>query len=66
MAQDTAKLTIDGKEYEIASLSDEAKSQIQNIKFAEAELQRLHALQAITQTALNNYKNALINNLPKD
>ena len=66
MAQDTAKLTIDGKEFEIASLSDEAKIQLQNIKFSEAELQRLQALQAVTKTALNSYKKALLEHLPKD
>ncbi len=66
MAKNEQKLNIDGKEFDIASLSDEAKIQLQNIKFAEMELKRLQALQAVTQTALNSYKKALVDNLPKD
>ena len=66
MAQNEPKLTIDGKEFDIASLSDEAKMQLQNVKFAETELKRLQALQAVTQTALNSYKKALITALPED
>ncbi len=59
------KIKINGKEYKVDSLSDESKMQLQNISFAEAELKRLHAMQALAQTALNAYKKALVDSLEK-
>ena len=61
-----AMMTIDGTEYEIDSLSDEAKGQIQNIQFVDSEVQRLHAQLAVFQTARIAYANALNEALAKE
>ncbi len=36
-------ITIDDKEYDVATLSDEAKSQLASIQFVDSELARLQA-----------------------
>ena len=43
--------TINGKEYNLDALSDEAKGQILSIQFVDAELARLQAQAAALQTA---------------
>jgi len=57
-------LSIAGKDYEIDALNDVAKTEIRNLRFAEAELQRLTAQMALAQTARNAYMQALIAALP--
>ncbi len=60
MEQNSKKIiNIDGKEYDVDTLSDAAKEQIRIIKFAENELIRLQGKQVIVKTALNSYRNAL-------
>lgn len=59
-------LSINGKEYPIDSLSDQAKGEIVNLRFAEAEIQRLTAKLALAQTARNAYTQALMAALPAD
>ena len=66
MVDEQAKLTIDGTEYNIADLTEEAKVQVKNIQVTEAELQRLNILTAIAQTARNAYVQALKSTLPKN
>ena len=51
--------TIDGKEYNLDSLSDEAKGQIVSIQFVDAELARLQAQAAALQTARIAYSKEL-------
>ncbi len=58
-------IDIDGKSYEIDSLSDEAKSQLGNIRAVDAELKRLDQQKAIAQTARNAYARALQEELAK-
>jgi len=58
-------IDIDGKSYEIDSLSGEAKSQLGNIRAVDAELQRLNQQKAIAQTARNAYARALQEELAK-
>ena len=48
-------IKIDDKDYELDTLSDEAKSQLVNIQFVDAELQRVNAQTAVLQTARNTY-----------
>ena len=64
---DTAepKLNIDGVEYLVKDLSDEAKAQIQSLQFVEAEINRLKALVAVASTARLAYQTALKDLLPK-
>ena len=61
-----AKVTIDGKEYDTENLSDEAKSNIQNVQFCEQKIAELKRELALTQTARNAYAQALKGALPKD
>jgi len=50
-----ANITIDGKEYDIDALSDDAKIHLATIQFVDAELVRLQAHVAALQTARNAY-----------
>ena len=52
-------ITIDEKDYEFESLSEEAKLQLGSIQFVDAELQRLNAHAAVLQTARVAYSKAL-------
>ena len=52
-------ITIDGKDYDLDSLPQQAKDQLASLQFVEAELQRLQALTAIAQTARIGYLRAL-------
>lgn len=60
-----ANLTIGGKEYDIESLSDEAKAQLNNIRVVERKLAELQQEAAILQTARNAYAAALKAQLPE-
>ena len=59
-------VTINGREYDLDKLSEEAKSQLGNIAGVDEELRRLQRQVAIYQTARNAYANALQLALPKD
>ncbi len=52
-------IKIDDKEYDLDQLSEEAKSQLLNLQFVDAELQRLNAQVAVLQTARAAYSKAL-------
>lgn len=52
-------LTVDGKEYDPSTISDNAKNIIANIQFADQELARLRMQNAALQTARQAYLNAL-------
>jgi len=57
-------IMIDNKEYELDTLSDNAKNQLQMLQFIDAELQRLQAQAAVLQTARMAYAKALQEALP--
>ena len=60
MAEDTSqKITIDEIEYNLSDLSDNAKSQIANIQFVDAQIQQLNNEWAVADTARIAYTNAL-------
>jgi nicotinic acid phosphoribosyltransferase len=63
MSGDTIK--IDGQDYAVSALSDEAKAQVQNLRFTDQELARLQAQLAIAQTARISYAKALKAELDK-
>jgi hypothetical protein len=52
-------ITINNQTYDLDTLSDEAKAQIQMLQFVDAELQRLAAQTAVLQTARVGYAKAL-------
>ena len=57
-------ITIDNKPYDLDSLSDEAKQQLQSLQFCDQELARLQAQAAVLQTARAAYSKALQAALP--
>jgi LPS O-antigen subunit length determinant protein (WzzB/FepE family) len=63
---DMAKITIDGKEYDSKTLSEDAQTNLQNIQFCEQKMAELKREIAIAQTARNAYTVALKSQLPKD
>lgn len=55
-------LTIDGREFNVADLSDDARNQVLNLRVTDAEIEKLKQQLAIAQTA---YANALKAELPE-
>ena len=66
MTDQEPTLTLDGKDYKIADLSEEAKNQLQSLQLAETEIKRLQMQLAMVQTARNAYQQALVSALPQD
>ena len=54
-----ATITIDDKEYDVDSLSDESKAQLGSLRYVDAELARLQSQAAVLQTARIAYSRAL-------
>lgn len=61
-----ATITIDGKDYNLDDLSNDAKAQIASMQFVDSELERLNAKSAVLNTARMAYAKALTELLPKD
>ena len=59
------KITIDEVEYNLNDLSDNAKVQIANIQFVDAQIQQLNNEWAVADTARIGYTNALKAELAK-
>ena len=59
-------ITIDDKEYDLTTLSEDAQAQLTSMQFCDAELQRLQNQAAALQTARLSYATALKAALPKD
>ena len=53
------KVKIDDQEYDLDTLSDDAKSQLVNLQFVDAQLQQLSNELAVADTARIGYTNAL-------
>ena len=58
-------ITIDGKEYDLESLSSEAKNQLMNVRVADQKIATTQQDLAVLQTARNAYARALSDALPK-
>ena len=67
MAKDknTQKITIDDVEYDLKDLSDDARAQLANLQFVDAQLQQLNNEWAVSDTARIGYTNALKAELAK-
>ena len=66
MAEGTdQKITIDEVEYNLSDLSDNAKAQLANIQFVDAQIQQLNNEWAVADTARMGYTNALKAELEK-
>lgn len=55
----TPTITIDGKEYNLESLGQKGREQLQNLRVTDHEMQRLQDQLAIMQTARNTYARIL-------
>ena len=58
-------ITIDGVDYQLENLSENAKAQLTNIQFVDAQLQQLSNEWAVADTARIGYTNALKAELTK-
>lgn len=58
-------ITIDGKQYVLEDLSQNAQQQIGNLRVTDQEIERLNRQLAIAQTARAAYARALAAELPK-
>jgi hypothetical protein len=58
-------ITIDNKEFEFESLSEDAKAQLISMQFVDQEIAQLQARLAAMQTARIGYANALNEALPR-
>ena len=56
-------VTIDGKEYDLDKLSENAKKQLANLQFVQSEIQKIEANLAVYRTAAATYSAALKNDL---
>lgn len=65
MTEKTA-ITVDGKSYDLDSLSDEAKNHIGNLNVVDRKILDLQQEIGIMQTARNAYAQALAAALPKN
>ena len=66
MAKDKEQtVTIDGSEYNVADLSENARNQVFNLRVTDQEIQRLNQQLAIAQTARTAYARALKAELPE-
>jgi glycerate kinase len=59
-------VTIDGAAYTMADLSENAKSQVVNLRVTDAEIEKLKQQLAIYQTARTAYASALRAELPEN
>ena len=57
--EDKQKVSIDGTEYILDDLSDNAKAQLLNIQFVDAQIQQLNNEWAVADTARIGYTRAL-------
>ena len=65
VADDTTAITIDGTEYHLNELSENARNQVTNLRVTDQEIARLQQQLAIYQTARTAYARALAEELPK-
>ena len=61
-----ATITIDGKDYDLESLSAPAKAELTSLQFVDQELARLQLQAAALQTARNAYAAALKAHLQRE
>lgn len=59
------EVTVDGISYRVDELSEEARTQVTNIKFVDAEIATLNARLAVYTTARKAYENALRAAMPR-
>ena len=61
-----ATLTVEGKQYDVETLSDEAKALMNSITFTDNKIAQLESELAMSRTARNSYVQQLVSVLPQD
>ena len=56
-------ITVDGKEYDLDDLNENAKMQLANLQFVQSEIKKLEGNLAVYKTAASTYSTALKNEL---
>jgi len=64
--ENSQTISIDGVEYTMDNLSENAKAQVLNIQFVDAQLQQLNSELAVADTARIGYTSALKSELAKN
>ena len=64
--EDKQTVSIDGNEYVLDDLSENAKAQLLNIQFVDAQIQQLNNEWAVADTARIGYTRALKSELEKN
>ena len=64
--EDKQTVSIDGNEYVLDDLSDNAKAQLMNIQIVDAQIQQLNNEWAVADTARIGYTRALKSELEKN
>lgn len=62
---DELEVTVDGISYKVSELSAEARGQVTNLQFVDAQMVALNAKLAVYQTARNAYQAALQQLVPR-
>lgn len=65
MMDDEEEVTVDGVTFKVASLNEEARTQVNNLKYVEAEIAAMQSRLAVYSTAKIAYENALRQALPR-
>lgn len=65
MSDPSQTVTIDGKQYALSDLSEEAKAQLGNVRVVDEEIKKLEQKLAISKTARAAYAHALKQELDK-
>jgi hypothetical protein len=60
------KVNVNGKDYIVDDLNDDAKKAVEGLRIAQIETNRLQGQLALVKTASSAYQQILVNNLPKD
>lgn len=58
-------VTVDGKHYNLSDLSNLARAQLPNLRFADEQIQLLNNRKALAETARSAYAKVLAENLPE-
>ena len=59
------EVTVDGVSFKLSALSEEARAQVANLQFVEAQIAELNAKLAVFHTARNSYQAALQQLVPR-
>lgn len=65
MLNDEVEVTVDGISYVLSELSEQAREQVVNLQFVDAQMAELNAKLAVFQTARNAYQSVLQQLVPR-